>query len=95
MFGSMTEMQNSELLMSIAMSDPKYLSGKGKVIDNDKPVEGLKGKFVSEPKDFKDYSVPLMTEEFKKNYAAELKEKIIKERNLNREWAKDHLEVIM
>ena len=80
MFGSMTEMQNSELLMSIAMSD------------NDKPVEGLKGKFVSEPKD---YSVPLMTEEFKKNYAAELKEKIIKESNLNREWAKDHLEVIM
>ena len=92
MFGSITEMQNSELLMSIAMSDPKYLSGKGKLIDNDKPVEGLKGKFVSEPKD---YSVPLMTEEFKKNYAAELKEKIIKESNLNREWAKDHLEVIM
>ena len=88
----MTEMKNSEHLKSIAMSDPKYLSGKGKVIDNDKPVEGLKGKFVSEPRD---YSVPLMTEEFKKNYAAELKEKIIKESNLNREWAKDHLEVIM
>ena len=79
------------------MSDPKYLSGKGKVIDNDKPVEGLKGKFVSEPKDFslKQYHVPLMTEEFKKNYAAELKEEIIKKANVNREWAKDHLEVIM
>ena len=55
MYGYMTEMKNSEHLKSIAMSDPKYLSGKGKVIDNDKPVEGLKGKFVSEPKD---YSVP-------------------------------------
>ena len=86
MYGSMTEMQNSEHLRNIAMSN-----------DNDKPVEGLKGKFVSEPKDFslKQYHVPLMTEEFKKNYAAELKEKIIKESNLNREWAKDHLEVIM
>jgi len=63
-----------------------------KMNDNDKPVEGLKGKFVSEPKD---YSVPLMTEEFKKNYAAELKEEIIKKANVNREWAKDHLEVIM
>ena len=60
--------------------------------DNDKPVEGLKGKFVSEPKD---YSVPLMTEEFKKNYAAELKEEIIKKANVNREWAKTHLEVII
>jgi len=60
--------------------------------DNDKPVEGLKGKFVSEPKD---YSVPLMTEEFKKNYAAELKEEIIKKSNVNREWAKTHLEVII
>ena len=60
------------------MSDPKYLSGKGKVIDNDKPA-----------------TVPLMTEEFKKNYAAELKEEIIKKANVNREWAKTHLEVIM
>ena len=66
--------------MSIAMSD------------NDKPVEGLKGKFVSEPKD---YSVPLMTEEFKKNYAADLKEQIIRKAKVNREWAKDHLEIIM
>ena len=74
------------------MSDPKYLSGKGKVIDNDEPVVGLKGKFVSEPKD---YSVPLMTEEFKKNYAADLKEQIIRKAKVNREWAKDHLEVIM
>ena len=74
------------------MSAPKYLSGKGKVIDNDKPVEGLKGKFVSEPKDF---SVPLMTEEFKKNYAADLKEQIIRKAKVNREWAKDHLEIIM
>ncbi len=74
------------------MSDPKYLSGKGKVIDNDEPVEGLKGKFVSEPKD---YSVPLMTEEFKKNYAADLKEQIIRKAKVNREWAKTHLEVIM
>lgn len=80
MFGFMTEMKNSELLMSIVMSD------------NDKPVEGLKGKFVSEPKD---YSVPLMTEEFKKNYAADLKEQIIRKAKVNREWAKDHLEVIM
>jgi hypothetical protein len=63
-----------------------------KMNDNDKPVEGLKGKFVSEPKD---YSVPLMTEEFKKNYAAELKEEIIKKSNVNREWAKTHLEVII
>ena len=92
MYGSMTEMQNSEHLRNIAMSDPKYLSGKGKVIDNDKPVEGLKGKFVSEPKDF---SVPLMTEEFKKNYAADLKEQIIRKAKVNREWAKDHLEIIM
>ncbi len=74
------------------MSDPKYLSGKGKVIDNDEPVEGLKGKFVSEPKD---YSVPLMTEEFKKNYAADLKEQIIRKAKVNREWAKTHLEVII
>ena len=75
------------------MSDPKYLSGKGKVIDNDEPVEGLKGKFVSEPKDFS--LVPLMTEEFKKNYAADLKEQIIRKAKVNREWAKDHLEIIM
>ena len=74
------------------MSDPKYLSGKGKVIDNDEPVEGLKGKFISEPKD---YSVPLMTEEFKKNYAADLKEQIIRKAKVNREWAKTHLEVII
>ena len=47
--------------------------------DNNKPVEGLKGKFVSEPKDF---SVPLMTEEFKKNYAADLKEQIIRKLKL-------------
>ena len=60
--------------------------------DNNKPVEGLKGKFVSEPKDF---SVPLMTEEFKKNYAADLKEQIIRKAKVNREWAKDHLEIIM
>ena len=60
--------------------------------DNNKPVEGLKGKFVSEPKDF---SVPLMTEEFKKNYAADLKEQIIRKTKINREWAKDHLKVIM
>ena len=74
------------------MSDPKYLSGKGKVMDNDEPVEGLKGKFVSEPKD---YSVPLMTEEFKKNYAADLKEQIIRKAKVNREWSKTHLEVII
>ena len=60
--------------------------------DNNKPVEGLKGKFVSEPKDF---SVPLMTEEFKKNYAADLKEQIIRKAKVNREWAKNHLEVII
>ncbi len=36
-----------------------------------------------------------MTKEFKKNYAAELKEEIIKKANVNREWAKNHLEVIM
>ena len=56
------------------MSDPKYLSGKGK----DKPA-----------------AVPLMTEEFKKNYAADLKEQIIRKTKVNREWAKTHLEVIM
>ncbi len=56
------------------MSDPKYLSGKGK----DKPA-----------------AVPLMTEEFKKNYAADLKEQIIRKAKVNREWAKTHLEVIM
>lgn len=66
------------------MSIPKYLSGKGKVIDNNEPVEGLKGKFVSEPKDF---SVPLN--------AADLKEQIIRKSKLNREWAKTHLEVII
>lgn len=58
------------------MSDPKYLSGKGKV--KDKPA-----------------AVPLMTEEFKKNYAADLKEQIIRKAKVNREWAKDHLEIIM
>lgn len=66
------------------MSIPKYLSGKGKVIDNDEPVEGLKGKFVSELKDF---SVPLN--------AADLKEQIIRKAKVNREWARTHLEVII
>ena len=36
-----------------------------------------------------------MTEEFKKNYAADLKEQIIRKAKVNREWAKDHLEIIM
>ena len=55
-----------------------------------KEVKYLSGKGKVKPA-----AVPLMTEEFRKNYAEDLKEQIIRKNKLNREWAKTHLEVIM
>jgi len=66
------------------MKDVKYLSGKGK--DSLKSIKFSDGSTAS---------APLFTEEFRKNYAEDLKEQIIRKNKLNREWAKDHLEVIM